>query len=698
MRMVARVVGLGLALWCAVPAFAQVGELAPAPSALDRETVVIRGAATKTGKPSVEAILGAVGRTTRFRQVALSPEGTWVAWVEVASAGGTLIHAVELDVSEPRAVRLSACPEARACDESSIAWSPDGKRLAFLSDALQRGQPQVYVAELGQVPARKLTSFTGPVASPQWSPDGASLAVLVMEGEGAEQAKGPKDPAARETGVVRESSPVRRVALVSVADGAHRVVSPEQLFVYEYAWSPDGMRLAFIAAPPPGDASWWLAKLHVLETANGRARVVYAPRWQLAEPVWSPDGKHVAVIEGLMSDQGSNGGDVMLVPLDGGKARNLTEGMKATATTLEWVAPRKLMFGAQVRGESAVASVDPTGQGGVTVLWKGPERVSAGGSVGLSLSRDGKRSAVVRESFAQAQNVWVGPVGDWERLTRREEDVRALVGETKDLSWKSDGVEVQGWLVAPAASMAPPAGARAPMVTMIHGGPAAGVVPSFRPDVLLFTARGYYVFLPNFRGSFGQGADFAQANRRDFGRGDLRDILSGVDAVLARAPVDPSRIGVMGWSYGGFMTMWAVTQTQRFRAAVAGAGIANWQSYYGTNRIDAWMRPYFGASVYEEPEVYTRSSPINYMKLARTPTLVLHGERDVEVPVTQGYEFHHALKELGVKTQFIIYADEGHTLRKPEHVVDRMRRTVEWLDTHLPPGANGAPRAVASPR
>ncbi|NTX10157.1 S9 family peptidase [Myxococcus sp. CA056] len=697
--MVARVVGLGVALWCVAPAFAQVGESMPAPSALDRETtVVVRGAATKVGKPSVESILGAVGRTTRFRQVALSPNGTWVAWVEVASTGGTLIHAVELDVSEPQAVRVSVCPDGRACDESSIAWSPDGKQLAFLSDAVQRGQSQLYVADLAQSVARKLTSFQGSVSAPQWSPDGASVAVLVMQGEGAEQAKGPNGPAARETGVVRESHSVKRVALVSVADGAHRVVSPEQLFVYEYAWSPEGSRLAFIAAPPPGDASWWLAKLHVLETANGRSRLVYAPRWQLTEPVWSPDGKHVAVIEGLMSDQGVNGGDVMLVSLEGGKARNLTAGMKATATTLEWVAPRKLLFGAQVRGESAVASVDPTAQGGVTVLWKGPERLSAGGSVGLSLSRDGKRSAVVRESFTQAQNVWVGPVGDWERVTRREEDLRALVGETRDLSWKSDGAEVQGWLVAPAASMAPPSGTRAPMVTMIHGGPAAGVVPQFRPDVLLFTARGYYVFLPNYRGSFGQGADFAQANRRDFGFGDLRDIVSGVDAALAHAPVDPSRLGVTGWSYGGFMTMWAVTQTQRFRAAVAGAGIANWQSYYGTNRIDAWMRPYFGASVYEEPEVYTRSSPINYVKLARTPTLVLHGERDVEVPVTQGYEFHHALKELGVKTQFVVYADEGHTLRKPEHVVDRMRRTVEWLDTHLPAGPNGAPRAAALPR
>ncbi|MCP3063072.1 S9 family peptidase [Myxococcus sp. K38C18041901] len=694
--MVERMLAVVAVLGFAAPVVAQ--ESAPAPSAFDPAVSVTRGSAAKSSKPSVESLLGVIGRTTRFKQVAVSPDGTWLAWVEVAATGGTLIQAMELGAREPKALLVSACPEGKTCDESSIEWSPEGTRLLFLSDGHQRGRKQVYVADLKEGVATKRTSFESPIASPRWSPDGASVAVLVMQGEGAAQALGPREPGARETGVVRESHPVQRVAVVSVAEGSHRFVTPEQTFVYEFAWSPDAARLAYIGAPPPGDASWWLAKLHVVETANARSRVLYAPKWQLTEPTWSPDGKQVAVIEGLMSDHGSNGGDVMCVPLDGGKPRNLTPGMKATAMSLEWVSARSLVFGAQVRGESAVATVDPTG-GEPRVLWKGAERISARGQLGLSLSRDGKVSAVVRESFSQAQNLWVGPVGAWERVTRREEDLRALVGEAKDLTWKSDGAEVQGWLVAPPPSMTPPAGVRAPMVTMVHGGPAAGVVPGFRPDVLMFTARGYYVFLPNYRGSFGQGAQFAQANRRDFGFGDLRDILSGVDAVLARAPVDPARLGVTGWSYGGFMAMWAVTQTQRFRAAVAGAGISNWQSYYGTNRIDAWMKPYFGVSLYDEPEIYTRSSPINSMKLARTPTLVLHGERDLEVPVTQSHEFHRALKELGVKTQLVVYADEGHTLRKPEHVVDRMRRTVEWMDANLPLGsAGGAARTSLLPR
>ncbi|MFP2911612.1 alpha/beta hydrolase family protein, partial [Pyxidicoccus sp. 3LFB2] len=269
-------------------------------------------------------------------------------------------------------------------------------------------------------------------------------------------------------------------------------------------------------------------------------------------------------------------------------------------------------------------------------------------------------------------------------------------GPVRSVTWKSDGRDVQGWLLAPPT--APVGSARAPMVTMIHGGPAAGVMPSFNAQALLLTSQGYYVFFPNARGSFGQGAEFVQANRRDFGYGDLRDVMAGVDTVLASAPVDPARLGVTGWSYGGYMTMWAVTQTQRFRAAVAGAGISNWLSYYGTNHIDTWMLPYFGASVYDDPDVYARSSPLSFVKLARTPTLLLHGERDVEVPASQSYEFFKALKTLGQKTQLVIYADEGHSLRKPDHAKDRAKRTVEWFDTHLPPLSLPAPKSASAPR
>ena len=167
------------------------------------------------------------------------------------------------------------------------------------------------------------------------------------------------------------------------------------------------------------------------------------------------------------------------------------------------------------------------------------------------------------------------------------------------------------------------------------------------------------------------------------GRGEWTDILAGVDAVVKTQPVDNDRIGITGWSYGGYITMWAITQTNRFRAAVSGAGLSNFQSYYGQNRIDRWMIPFFGASVYDDPAVYARSSPITFIKNVRTPTLVLHGDRDSEVPTPQGYEFWHALKTLGVETQLVVYEHEGHLFASPKHQRDVIERTLSWFDAHL---------------
>jgi dipeptidyl aminopeptidase/acylaminoacyl peptidase len=210
-------------------------------------------------------------------------------------------------------------------------------------------------------------------------------------------------------------------------------------------------------------------------------------------------------------------------------------------------------------------------------------------------------------------------------------------------------------------------------------------VPSFSGPGLTtaLIARGYALFRPNPRGSFGQGARFTSANVRDFGHGDLRDILAGIDAAAKSAPIDESRLGITGGSYGGFMTMWAVTQTHRFKAAVAVAGVSDWLSYYGENGIDAWMLPYFGASVYDDPEVYARSSPINFIHNVRTPTFAYVGERDIECPAPQTQEFWHALKTLGVPTSVMIYPGEGHGLREPDHIADALARTLHWFDQYL---------------
>jgi dipeptidyl aminopeptidase/acylaminoacyl peptidase len=318
--------------------------------------------------------------------------------------------------------------------------------------------------------------------------------------------------------------------------------------------------------------------------------------------------------------------------------------------------------------------------GASEMLWRGSEFIGVSGVIGASVARDGRTSAVIHSSFRQPQEIWTGPIGAWRPITKIN-DVKIAWGDGRSVHWVSDSTDVQGWLLAP-ANIDP--ARKYPMVVYVHGGPASAALATFpRDQNALLAASGYFVFMPNPRGSYGQGEAFTRANVKDFGYGDLRDIMAGVDAVLKDNPIDSNRVGVWGWSYGGFMTMWMVTQTNRFRAAVAGAGIANWMSYYGENDIDEWMIPYFGATVYDDPAVYAKSTPINFIKNVKTPTLVLVGERDGECPAPQSFEFWHALKTMGVDTQLVVYADEGHSIRKPAHRRDIARRLVQWFDKQM---------------
>ena len=230
---------------------------------------------------------------------------------------------------------------------------------------------------------------------------------------------------------------------------------------------------------------------------------------------------------------------------------------------------------------------------------------------------------------------------------------------------------------------------RYPMMVDVHGGPASVTRAAWpRPGLplQLFSTQGYFVFMPNPRGSYGQGEDVhARQRRRISGYGDLRDILAGVDTVVKNYPVDDKRIGIAGWSYGGYMTMWTVTQTNRFRAAFAGAGIANWQSYYGENGIDQWMIPYFGASVYDDPAVYAKSSPINFIKNVKTPTLVMVGDRDAECPPPQSYEFWHALKTLGREDGVCAVSGRRPRISRPGALRGiGFERLMQWFNDNMP--------------
>jgi dipeptidyl aminopeptidase/acylaminoacyl peptidase len=266
------------------------------------------------------------------------------------------------------------------------------------------------------------------------------------------------------------------------------------------------------------------------------------------------------------------------------------------------------------------------------------------------------------------------------QITHLNDNAPKNTHKVESVEWTSDNFHVQGWLTYP-KNYDPHK--KYPMIVEVHGGPSASAGPDRNT---MYADLGYFQFAPNPRGSFGQGEAFTAANVKDFGYGDLRDILAGVDALEKRLPIDDHRLGLTGWSYGGFMTMFGVTQTHRFRAAVAGAGISDWLSYYGENSIDQWMTPFFGASVYDDPAVYAKSSAITFIKNVTTPTLVIVGDRDGECPAPQSFEFWHALRAEGVNTQLVIYPNEGHGFRNPEHIKDRNEREVKWFAENMPEG------------
>ena len=635
-----------------------------------------------TSDPRIASILAELASVRPFEQVAISPDGKRVAWVEKVvengrDTGNSVIYVKDLaHGSAP--VRLSLKP---AVSDNSLAWSPDGSRIAFLSDRARKKQSQLYVAPAAGGAVRKLTSLVGFLTDPRWSPDGSRIALLFAEGASA--GGGPLEAEPVETGVIGAEIHNQRLTIVDAASGSAKQISPADLNVYEYDWSPDGRSFALTAAPGPGDNNWFIAQLYTMPVESGRMAAIFHPDSQIALPRWSPDGSSIGFVMGLMSDEGFTGGDVFTISAGGGPAVNRTPNRKSSVSSIQWISRGNMLLTEVVAGGSAITNLQiATGTG--ERLWQGRENMHAEGNFpNFSLARDGKTAAAIRSDWQHPPEIWTGPIGEWKQITHNNSNLKQHWGEVKNVEWTSDGFSAQGWLLYPYDY--DPA-KRYPMVVSVHGGPAnfaAQHWPGDRFDMTVLSAFGYFVFFPNPRGSYGQGEAFTRANVKDFGGGDLRDILAGVDAVLKTAPVDSNRLGIGGWSYGGYMTMWAVTQTNRFRAAVAGAGIANFQSYYGQNSIDQWMIPYFGASVYDDPAVYAKSSPITFIKNAKTPTLIAVGERDGECPAPQSYEFWHALKAQGTPTQFVVYPGEGHMFRGSDHKRDLMERTVNWFQRYL---------------
>ena len=334
--------------------------------------LVAARAAVAAERPSVDSVLETLGRVVNLRETAISPDGSRVAWAQkLRGADGTetrsSLHVSAVDGSGARV--LTAARDGKPHRERDVAWSPDGRAIAFLSDAAQEGQLQLYVAPAAGGPPRVITRAHGQLEHPRWSPDGKRIAVLYVAGSAQEQ--GALVAYKPHAGVVEETVEAQRIAVVDAAGGELREVSPADLYVYDYDWSPDGRRFAAEAVHGSGTNNYWTAELYVVDAGGGETRSLWKPPLQIALPRWSPDGASIAVIHGLMSDEGSNGGDVMLVPAAGGPPRNLTPGFAGSASGLAWRPAGDVLFTAHADGETMIGTVSPSARG-VTTAWRGP--------------------------------------------------------------------------------------------------------------------------------------------------------------------------------------------------------------------------------------------------------------------------------------------------------------------------------------
>lgn len=621
------------------------------------------------------AAAAAVSGVHQYDNVALSPDGSLVASVEsvdlpgrTAAPHGRIVVRRAADGAE-----VAGADPCETCRYADPTWAPDGKALAFVGVDRKTIGAGLWTLQGGALtPA---ATFDGLLAKPRYSPDGRTIAVLATEH--AKKESGATNPGAPRVGDIDAAPDERRIAVLEAAAKTVRLVSPANRFVYEYDWTPDGKGFVASDAVGDGDNNWWVAKIEAVDLATGAARTIAAPKTQIGYPRVSADGRTVTYIGGLMSDFPVFGGDLWAVPFAGGEPTDVTPGFKGSFNSLQWRAGQ-LYATALVGDRETLFAVGKDWR--LKPLWSDQASI-AGGDGRLSLSADGRRAAAAWQTFGLAPRIVAGPIGRLAPITH-ENDGLVANADARSLTWTHDGRTVQGWLLAP-KGLQP--GRTYPMAVQIHGGPSSAVEPRFQWEgsVHALLDHGYFVFQPNPRGSYGQGEAFTRANVQDFGGGDLADILAGVDAVERIAPIDDKRLAVMGGSYGGFMTMWAVTHTDRFKAGAAGAGIADWISYYGQNGIDQWMVPFFGGTAYDNPAVYDRLSPIRSIKQAKTPTFIYVGELDVECPPAQSLEFWHGMKAMGVPTSLVIYPGEGHHIAKPADQQDIEARTVAWFDRYL---------------
>jgi len=570
-------------------------------------------------------------------------------------------------------------------NDTGPRWSPDGQWIAFLSGREYRrgsqaeGRPktQIWLISASGGEALQLTDMKGGVSgSFSWSPDGKRIAFTAVEPETEEEQKRAREK--RDMIHVDRFIKMNQLWMVDIESRQARQLVSDKADLRDPQWSPDGRQIAFVKRPTPKADDGLFSDVLIAPAEGGSPRLLFKNVGPDSSPVWSPDGRSIAWLSGERPQSGGQN-DIMVIPAGGGEARNLTAAFDRNESNATWSPDGQTIYFEANMGANRYIFTVPSAGGPVKQLLDGTRGVGS-----VSISADGRTMAFTSSDPLAPADVWVANADgtNARALTAMNPQLSEFrLGSTELVRWKNpDGEEIEGVLVKPVDFRA---GSRYPLILEPHGGPAGIQQTRFNGTWQVYAGRGYVVFAPNFRGSDGYGKAFIEANVGKWGVVDFQDIMSGVDHVISLGFVDPERMGVEGWSYGGYMSQFIVSHTDRFKAAVPGAGMSNMISFYGTTDIQRFTIWYMTGHPWEKLEIYQRSSPIFSVDKVKTPTRILFGEEDRRVPIEQGEQFYTALRQRGIEVEMIRYPREPHGFQEPIHQIDRIERTVEWMDRFL---------------
>lgn len=644
----------------------------------------------------------AFGRVSGTSGPVASPDGRKIAFTgskldKLEGTPSTRVFVIDLETGELDEV--TGGPN----DDKLPRWSPDGSRLAFLSDRARKGEFQLYLLAVGRMgEALSTPAVDGTVEAFAWSPEGRAILLQVagrgadlagVQGSGTTQADGGELPSwipSVDRGVAENEW--RTAYLYELETRAARRISRDGLNIWEAVWGGP-RRLAAIVSDDPREDAWYSAPLALIDVESGQERVVHRSPWQLGLPAASPSGERLAVVEALCSDRAVVAGNVLLidpcrvpihggpVPIEGGPEVTRIDTAGVDVTSLEWRDENCLLF-AGLRGLHAVVGEYDAESGEVRELWE--TEGTCGSFVPEASPLDGS-FVTVAHSYDRYPELAVVREGQARTVTRMchegAEYLTRIGGRQEAITWTApDGIEIQGFLITPEGD------GPHPLIVNVHGGPVSAFQNRWlgSSTVPWLVSRGYAVLMPNPRGSWGRGQDFVRMVYGDMGGDDALDILAGIDALIERGIADPARLGVTGGSYGGFMSAWLITQTDRFAAAVVMSPVTDWYSQHRTSNIGEFDRLFLQDDPSNPAGRYFERSPVMFARQVKTPTLHTAGARDRCTPPTQAIEFHQALLENGVESVLLLYPEEGHGVRQMPAGIDVCARITDWFERHMP--------------